>query len=133
MFGCFITGIYVFFWLTTDLRQLRTLKFTIYSLNSSCLSKDRYQHEMEAKYVSQPKPEMTWHPRSIPAGHRETRELRNDVNSMRFIERNHNLVPRVSLLCLHCHFSTTMEAEKRDPGNEVDATTLKQSHMFMLL
>ena len=27
-----------------------------------------------------------------------------------------NLVPRVSLLCLHC---TTMEAEKRDPGNEV--------------
>ena len=70
-------------------RQLRTLKFTIYSLNSSCLSMDRYQHEMEAKYVSQPKPEMTWHPRSIPAGHSETRELRNDVNSMRFIERNH--------------------------------------------
>ena len=33
-----------------------------------------------------------------------------------------NLVPRVSLLCLHCRclFSTTMEAEKRDPGNEVD-------------
>ena len=31
-----------------------------------------------------------------------------------------NLVPRVSLLCLHCClFSTTMEAEKRDPGNEV--------------
>ena len=29
------------------------------------------------------------------------------------------LVPRVSLLCLHCRFSTTMEAEKRDPGNEV--------------
>ena len=27
-----------------------------------------------------------------------------------------NLVPRVSLLCLH---STTMEEEKRDPGNEV--------------
>ena len=44
---------------------------------------DRYQHEMEAKYVSQPKPEMTWHPRSIPAGHSETRELRNNVNSMR--------------------------------------------------
>ena len=31
-----------------------------------------------------------------------------------------NLVPRVSLLCFHCLFSTTMEAEKRDPGNEVD-------------
>ena len=31
----------------------------------------------------------------------------------------HNLVPRVSLLCLHCLFSTTMEAEKRDPRNEV--------------
>ena len=31
-----------------------------------------------------------------------------------------NVVPRVSLLCLHCLFSTTMEAEKRDPGNEVD-------------
>ena len=30
-----------------------------------------------------------------------------------------NLVPRVSLLCLHCLFSTTMEAEKRDPGNGV--------------
>ena len=32
-----------------------------------------------------------------------------------------NLVPRVSLLCLHCLFSTTMEAEKRDPGNEVES------------
>ena len=30
-----------------------------------------------------------------------------------------NLVPRFSLLCLHCRFSTTMEAEKRHPGNEV--------------
>ena len=30
-----------------------------------------------------------------------------------------NLVPMVSLLCLHCLFSRTMEAEKRDPGNEV--------------
>ena len=36
--------------------------------------------------------------------------------------QNFNLVPRVSLLCLHCRFSTTMEAEKRDPGNEVDIT-----------
>ena len=30
-----------------------------------------------------------------------------------------NLVPRVSLLCLHCRWEKTMEAEKRDPGNEV--------------
>ena len=32
-----------------------------------------------------------------------------------------NLVSRVSLLCLHCRWekTTTMEAEKRDPGNEV--------------
>ena len=34
-----------------------------------------------------------------------------------------NLVPRVSLLCLHCRLLTTMEAEKRDPGNEVDMLT----------
>ena len=37
---------------------------------------DRYQHEIEAKWVSQSKmvakPERTWHPWSIPAGHPKT-------------------------------------------------------------
>ena len=35
------------------------------------------------------KPEMTWHPRSIPAGHRKTRGTEKQRNnSMRSIKRN---------------------------------------------
>ena len=44
---------------------------------------------------------------------------RNVSQSMASKTSLSNLVPRVYLLCLHCRFSTTMEAEKRDPGNEV--------------
>ena len=48
------------------------------SENEASLVSDQYQYGIEAKCVSQskgwrPKPEMTWQPRSIPAGHRKTR------------------------------------------------------------
>ena len=48
-----------------------------------------YQHEIEANSVNQ------WHPRSIPAGHPETREAENGKTRMRSIKRNNEL--RVNL------------------------------------
>ena len=36
-----------------------------------------------------PKAEMTWHPRSIPAGHRKSAGLKNDVSSMCSVERKY--------------------------------------------
>ena len=57
-FCCYITGILVFFWLTTYYRQghnLDLLKFTTKQVNSSCLALDWSQYEIKAKCVSQPK------------------------------------------------------------------------------
>ena len=48
-----------------------------------------YQHEIEANCVDQ------WHPRSIPAGHPETRGAENGETRMRSIKRNNEL--RVNL------------------------------------
>ena len=46
---------------------------------------------------------------------------RNFQANLEEYENDVNLVPRVSLLCLHCRWenSTTMEADKREPGNKV--------------